>query len=157
MKKVLCFLLAMTFALFAVGCGVEYEDTNGPDDYSLAQITDENILNQDVGAANYSQTPAEEESDNLTQMTEFKSKGFHGVAEIYRTTLLGKSDLTIDVTNLQVDSGNYRLSVVHDDEIVYDFPLNEMMQTYELRDINGDVSIVMAGEDADFYMSIQVW
>ena len=41
MKKALCLILAMSFAIFAAGCGVEFEDTNGPDDYSLAQITDE--------------------------------------------------------------------------------------------------------------------
>ena len=157
MKKGLCLLLALLLAVFAAGCGVEFEDTNGPDDYSLAQITDENILNLDVGAANYSQSPGPEDSEDLFRVTEFRSNGFHGVAEIYRTTLIGKSDLAIDVTNLQVSSGNYRLSVVHDGKIVHDFPLNEMMQTYELRDVNGDVSIVMAGEDADFYMSIQVW
>ena len=158
MKKIVCFLLAMGLAVFAAGCSsVEFEDTNGPDDYSLTQITDDNIVNLDVGAASYSQKPGSEESDNLSRMTEFKSDSFNGVAEIYRTHLLGKSDLTIDVSNLQVSGGNYRLSVVQDGEIIYDFPLNEMLQTYELRDTNGDISIVMSGESADFYMSIQVW
>lgn len=158
MKKIVCLLLAMSFAVFAAGCSsVEFEDTNGPDDYSLTQITDDNIVNLDVGAANYSQKPGSEESDNLSRMTEFKSDSFNGVAEIYRTHLLGKSDLTIDVSNLQVSGGNYRLSVVQDGEIIHDFPLNEMLQTYELRDTNGDISIVMSGESADFYMSIQVW
>ncbi len=157
MKKVLCLILVMSFAIFAAGCGVEFEDTNGPDDYSLTQITDENIINMDVGAANYTQKPGSDECSDLSQMVEFKSNNFNGVAEIYSTRLLGKSDLTIDVTNLQVSSGNYRLSVVQDGEIIYDFPLNEMMQTYELRDTNGDISIRMSGESADFYMSIEVW
>ena len=110
-----------------------------------------------MGAANYKQSPSEEESDNLSKMTEFKSKNFNGVTSIYNINLLGKSDLTIDVTNLQVSSGNYRLCVVHNGEIVYEFPLNEMLMTYELRDTNGNVQVVMAGESADFYMSIQVW
>lgn len=157
MKKVLCLLFAMSFMAFSVGCGTEYEDTNGPDIYDLTQISDENIANLELGASNYSQKPGSDESDNLSKMTEFKSDNFNGVAEIYRTWLAGKSDLTIDVSNLQVNSGNYRLSVVQDGEIIYDFPLNEMMQTYELRDTNGDIAIRMSGESADFYMSIQVW
>ena len=157
MKKALCLLLAMGFAIFAVGCGVEYQDTNGPDDYRLTQISDENIAKFELGASNYSQKPGSDESDNLSKITEFKSDNFNGVAEIYRTHLMGKSDLIIDVSNLQVSSGNYRLSVVQDGEIIYDFPLNEMMQTYELRDTNGDIAIRMSGESADFYLSIQVW
>ena len=157
MKKVLCLLFAMSFMVFSVGCGTEYEDTNGPDIYDLTQISDENIAKLELGASNYSQKPGSDESDNLSKMTEFKSDNFNGVAEIYRTWLAGKSDLTIDVSNLQVNSGNYRLSVVQDGEIIYDFPLNEMMQTYELRDTNGDIAIRMSGESADFYMSIQVW
>lgn len=157
MKKVLCLILAAGFAVFAAGCGTEYEDTNGPDDYRLTQITDENIVNLDVGASNYTQKPGSDTSDNLSRVTEFKSKNFNGVAEIYRSWLVGKSDLTIDVTNLQVDSGNYALFVVQDGKIIYEFPVNEMLQTYELRDTNGDISIVMAGESADFYMSIEVW
>ena len=30
------------------------EDTNGPDNYTLAVITDENIINMDIGAQNVS-------------------------------------------------------------------------------------------------------
>ena len=157
MKKVLCLMLVVGFAMFAAGCGPEYEDTNGPDDYRLTQITDENIVNQDVGASGYTQKPGSDESDNLSKLTEFKSDNFNGVAEIYRSWLVGTSDLTIDVSNLQVDSGNYALFVVQDGKIIYEFPVNEMLQTYELRDTNGDIAIVMAGESADFYMSIQVW
>lgn len=157
MKKILCLILAMGFAIFAVGCGVEYQDTNGPDDYRLTQITDENIVKMDVGASNYTQKPGSDECSDLSRMVEFKSDNFNGVAEIYRTHLMGKSDLTIDVSNLQVSSGNYRLSVVQDGEIIYDFPLNEMMQAYELRDTNGDIAIRMSGESAEFYLSIQVW
>ena len=158
MKKVLCLILAMILAVFGAGCGgVEFEDTNAPDDYSLAQITDENILKQDIGASDYSQTPSSEESDNLSIMTEFKSDNFNGVAEIYHNNLLGGSGLIIDVSDLQVGSGNYRLCVVQDGEIVYDFPVNEIQQSYELQNAEGDISVVMAGESADFYLSIEIW
>ena len=157
MKKVLCLILVMSFAIFAAGCGPEYEDTNGPDDYRLTQISDANITELDLGASGYTQKPASDKSENLSKMTEFKSDNFNGVAEIYRSWLIGKSDLTIDVSNLQVSSGNFALFVVQDGKIIYEFPVNEMLQTYELRDTNGDISIVMAGESADFYMSIQVW
>lgn len=38
-------MLAMIFIFGFTACGVEISDTNGPDDYSLATITDENIIN----------------------------------------------------------------------------------------------------------------
>ena len=43
MKKVLCLIMALGFAAFALGCGVQIADSNGPDDYTLAEITEENI------------------------------------------------------------------------------------------------------------------
>lgn len=157
MKKILCLVLALAFAFCTVGCGVEIEDANGPDDFSLTEITDDNIINLDLGASSYSQSPSSEDTADLSKVTKFKSNSFSGVAEIYGKNLIGKSDLTIDVTSIQVDEGNFRLLVLLDDQIVHEFDLEEMNQTYELRDVSGNVSVRMAGESANFKFSIRVW
>ena len=156
-KKVLSILLVLVFVLGFTACGVEIADNNGPDDYSLATITDENIINLDLGASSYSMSPGSEDDDYMTTMTKFKGSEFSGVAELYGINLLGKSDIEFDMGTIQVKEGNFRLMVVHDGEIVHDFDLEEMSQTFKLEDVNGYVSLVMAGETADFKFYIQVW
>jgi len=157
MKKVLCLILALMFALALTSCGVEIADENGPDDYSLATITDENIINLDLGASAYSVSPSSESEDYMTTTTKVKGSEFSGVAELYGTNLLGKSDLTIDLDGIAVKSGNFKMAVVLDGEIVYEFNNEDLMQTCELRDVNGYVSLVIAGETADFKCYVRVW
>lgn len=156
-KKLLSVLLALVFVLGFTACGVEIADSNGPDDTSLATITDENIINQDLGASSYSMSPGSESEEYLTKVTKFKGSEFSGVAELYGTNYLGKSDVSIDVSSLAVKSGNFRLVVLLDDEIVYEFDDEGLMETCELKDINGYMSIRMAGETADFKFWMQVW
>lgn len=152
MKKLLCLMMIVLAVFGAVGCGsVAIEDTNGAEDFSLATITDENIVNQDLGCSAYS-APAEEN----TGIGKYKGNDFSGVAELYTINLLGKSDLTIDVSSIQVDEGNFRLMVLQDDEIIYEFDLEEMDQTFALRDTNGTVSVKMAGESADFIFYMEI-
>ena len=69
MKKILCLILALGFAVFAVGCGPEIADTNGPDDYSLAEITEENIINQDLGCSGYTVSPASDDENYMVKLT----------------------------------------------------------------------------------------
>ena len=57
MKKVVCLLLVMAFALTMASCGVEIPDNNGPDDDSLASITTDHIVNLNLGASAYSMSP----------------------------------------------------------------------------------------------------
>lgn len=53
--------------------------------------------------------------------------------------------------------GNFRGVVLVDDEIVYDFDLEEMDQSCELHDINGTVSVRIAGESAAYEFYMEVW
>lgn len=150
-------MLAMIFIFGFTACGVEISDTNGPDDYSLATITDENIINQDLGASGYSMTPASDSEDYMTSTTKFKGKEFSGVTELWGTNLLGKSDMTVELSTIQVDRGNFKLVATLDDEIVHVFDNEEMSQRFELEDSNDDFAIRMAGETADFKFYISVW
>lgn len=136
------------FALMMLSSDLEHiEDINGADNYKLQEINDSNIVNMDMGALNVTQ--AEELFSNLPT---FKSKKFTGVYEVYTTNLIGnRFDITL--YNTTVRSGNFRIVLVHNDEIVHEFKLNELTETFTLENPKGTVALRIAGESADFEFS----
>ena len=94
---------------------------------------------------------------DFSALTEVKSDNLNGVAELYHTHLEGDSGVIVDVSDLQVVEGNFNLCVVHNGEIVYKFTNNEIQQSFELPFAEGDISVVAAGESANFYMNIEIW
>ena len=157
MKKVLCLILTLMFALALTGCGVEIPDQNGPDNFNLATITVDNIVNMDLGASGYSVSPSSEDEEYMTKVTKVKGKEFSGVAELYYTNFVAKSDITVYLDNISVESGNFKVLVLVNDEIVHEFNNQEMLQECELKDIKGDFSVKIAGETADFKCWMQIW
>ena len=135
------------FALWMFGSDLEHiEDTNGADNYDLQVITDQNIINKDIGALNFKTV------DMPMTLTDYKSNKFTGVAEIFLTNVwANRFDIT--VYNLWVDSGNFKAVLVHNDEIVHEFTNNELTQTYTLKNPSGTVALRIAGESADFTLS----
>lgn len=123
------------------------EDTNGAENYNLQQITEYNIINMDIGALNL--TKSKELFNNLPT---YKSDKYTGVSEIYMTNIWGnRFDITL--YNLRVKSGNFKVVLVHNDEIVHEFKLNELSESYTLENPKGTVSLRIAGESADFKFS----
>lgn len=139
------------FALWMFSSDLEHiEDTNGEDNYSLQQITDYNIINMDIGALNL-----KESTDSITNTTSYSSDKFTGVAEIYKNNIKGnRFDITIN--HAQVNSGNFKIVLVHNDEIVHEFKLNELMQSYTLENPAGTVALRIAGESADFLFDFSI-
>ena len=156
MKKKLPLIGAVIFVIvFAVmmfsSPKIEHvEDTNGAENYRLQTITDSNIILRDIGAKGLKTT-----TNNITDTTEYKADKFTGVEEIYGVNIKGNR-IDITMTNLQVDSGNFKAVVLHNDEIVHEFKLNEMMETFTLKNPDGYVAIRIAGESADFYLTYDV-
>ena len=157
MKKIVCLILVLVFALGLTGCGPEIADENGPEDTSLATITEENIINLDLGASSFSVSPGTDEENYMTDLTMVKGKEFSGVTEIFTESYLFKTDVVVDLTTINVKNGNFLVCVVVDDEIVYKFDNEEMMQTCKIKDVKGTMSIRIAGETADFKTYLQVW
>ena len=123
------------------------EDTNGPDNYRLQQITDYDIINKDMGALNL--TVKDQMLSNLPLVT---SKKFTGVEDVYTTNVWGnRFDITLYTT--EVKSGNLKIVLIHNDEIVHEFKLNELTETYTLENPSGFVALRVAGESADFEFS----
>lgn len=123
------------------------EDTNGLDNYRLQQINDYNIINKDIGALNLN------ESDQLlSSLPLISSKKFTGVADVYTTNVWGnRFDITLYTT--EVRSGNLRIVLIHNDEIVHEFKLNELSESYTLENPSGFVALRIAGESANFEFS----
>ncbi len=136
------------FALWMLSSDLEHiEDTNGPDIYKLQQINDSNIIKMDTGALNLT-----EKTEAFSSLPLYTSKKYTGVSEIYMTNII-TNRFEITLYNLWVKSGNLRVVLVYNDEIVHDFKLNELMQTYTLENVKGTVSLRIAGESADFEFS----
>ena len=150
-KKFFALLMVLVFILGITACGIEpIADNNGPDDYSLATITEENIINQDLGCSAYSCSPGSDSDEYMEEMTKFKGKEFSGVTRIYLANYIGKSDVDMEVYTLSVDSGNFALYAVLNGEIVHEFKIGELSENFRMEDIKGTFELVMAGETADF-------
>lgn len=147
LKKFILFIVVVVFlvvfAIWMFSSDLEHiEDTNGAT-FQLQQITDSNIINMDIGALNVSKTKTP-----LSE-TEYSSDKFTGVYDIFTTDIVGnRFDITL--FNTVVNSGNFKVVLIHNDEIVHEFKLNELMQTYTLENPHGAVSLRIAGESADF-------
>ena len=136
-------------AVWMMGDDLEHiEDTNGTDNYTLQTITDENIVKGDVGALNF-----RKHTSPLNDGITFSSDRFTGVAEIMLTNFVFPSDFDLEVTGFHVNSGNFKMAVVHDETIVAVIEPDLFPSCY-LEDVTGTVSLVIAGESADFTFSL---
>ena len=145
-------LVAIFAAIFCLwmftGTPKTIADTNGPDNFSLQTITDENILKLDMGMTGGIDIRKDVIGDGLT----FSSDGFTGVYEVMHNNYLGNSDVHIALTLLTVTEGNFRAVVVYNDEIIEELPFNSEDPFIDLwlHDINGTISFRIAGESAAF-------
>lgn len=124
------------------------EDTNGPEDYTLTTITDENIIKQDMGALNVSKS-----TGLLNDGVTFKSDKFSGVYRVFQTNFFFDSDFLMDVAGFWVNSGNFRMCIINDGKIIATVEPG-MFATCELSDLNGSFELVIAGESADFEFTL---
>ena len=143
----IAFVVVVCFMLFSKYSIEHIEDTNRADNYDLQQITDYNIINMDIGALNLTK-----ETSIVSDLPEYSSKKFTGVEEIYLNNIYGnRFDITL--YNTHVKEGNFRVVLLHNGEIVHEFKLNELVQSYTLKNPEGTVSLRIAGESANFKLS----
>ena len=153
MKKMMRVFLVTCMCFMLTGCGEEYEDTNGSDNFELQTITDENIINLETGASGLSY---EELDMGILHSSEYSAKNFNGVEQIYMTNLLGKSDVHVYIGHMNVKSGNFKLAVINNDEIIHEFALDTFGEDFYFEDLSGTFSIHVAGECAAFDFHIEV-
>ena len=156
LKKVL--LIAAAAVILAVGVlwifgsGLKHiEDTNGPDNYALAVITDEDIVKQEMGALNVSLS-----KDALATGVTCSSSKFTGVYRVFQTNFLFNSDFRMDLLNFHVNGGNFRMFLVNNGKIIAEVEPGMTTETI-LHDLNGSFELVIAGESADFTFYMDSW
>lgn len=147
-------LLAGVLALGLVACGTEYADTNGDDDFTLQTITDENIVKMDVGAGGLKYS--KESIGDAVYSTEYSGKNFNGVEQIFFTNYLLPSDVRVYIGYFNVDSGNFKLAVINNDEIIREIPVGLFNKEFMFEDISGSFAIHLAGESAAFELNIDI-
>lgn len=151
-------LMAIGAVVFCVVIGIwllmdnmeHIEDTNGPDDYSLQVITQEQIINRRIGALG---GPNVLRSSLLGSTVEFSAKKYTGVSEIFYDNYILPSDFEVDLINYEILGGNFQLVVVHDDQIVAVLEPGTFVH-YRMDDITGYVSLRIVGESASFKFSM---
>ena len=155
MKKRSVMILAVCLLFVLAGCGTQYEDTNGSDNFALQTITEQNIINLDLGASGLSFT--EEELGDVVSSSGYSAKNFNGVQQLYLTNCLLPSNIEVYIGHMTVTKGNFRLVVVNNDEIIRDIPLDAFNESFYFENITGSFAIHVAGESAafDFYLDIR--
>lgn len=143
-------MVAVFIVLFMNDDLKHIEDTNGADDYSLQTITDENICKLDIGAMNIT-----EYEELIGETVTYKSDCFTGVYEVFRENMI-TNRFEIVVNHAKVSSGNFKMVLCVDDEIVHTFTLNELTQNFVLENVKGTISLRIAGESANFQFDYYV-
>lgn len=129
--------------------GAEHiEDTNGPDNDALTTITDQDIIDREMGCLGLEKT-----TNNLTRTVKFHSGKFTGIYEVMWTDVLFSTGQSIEVLDFEVNAGNFKMVVLHEGEIAAVIE-PDALATADLGEIKGNVSLVIAGESADFSFRI---
>ncbi len=153
MKRLLCMILCILLLTGITSCGKTYEDTNGENDFTLQSITDEDIINLATGSSGLSY---KETNLGSLHSSEYYSKNHNGVDRIYHTDFIAKSDVSVYIGHMSVESGNFRLCIVNDGEIIFDIPLDSFNETFYFEDLRGEFGVHVAGESAKFEFYIEV-
>ena len=72
------------------------------------------------------------------------------------TSFILPSDVEVYIGHMNVESGNFRMVVINNEEIIYDIPLDAFGESFYFEDLEGDFSIHVAGENAVFNFNIEV-
>jgi len=124
------------------------EDSNGAEDISLASISEQQILERKIGPKGL-----ESDAEFPGTMVKFYSEKYSGIYEVMYTTVLFTPGFSIDIYDFEVNSGNFRMVLINEDRIVAEVLPGEHTSLV-LEDALGPVSLVIAGESADFSFRI---
>lgn len=147
-RKFFVFLAIVAAAICAVwlliGGPEHIEDTNGPDNDSLTQITDRDIIDCSMGYLGVGKS-----TGMLDDTVKFSSGKFTGVYEVMWTDVMFSTGMTMQIIGLEVNAGNFKMAVVNEGEIIAEIkPGDDTI--VDLGDVKGNVRLIIAGESADF-------
>ena len=145
-SRLLPLVLALVLLLSLGGCK-KYEDTNGPDDYSLQTLTEADLVSGKTGGSSVGRVES-----NVNDTHKLKIKTFNGVESLQK---FKRGDWQIELS-FQVTKGNARLYLCSGGEILHEFQVNRDNQYYAFTVDSEDVSLRIAGEDCGFTLQYEV-
>lgn len=151
MKRIFIFIFTIFLTLLLSSCGVfkTYEDTNGNDDYSLQEITEEMVI-KNKGGVQIAAVSSEVTKDGVTNI-KLSVGEFNGVNQIH---VFRKGSYTVNV-NYEVRGGNTRLVITDGSSIIKDFNVNEDNQVYEFT-CEKNYYLKLAGESCEFKLNVEI-
>ena len=154
MKKIIQMLCVCFLVLGLTACGETIEDTNGENNTALNAITKEEILDNSISASGLGYT--ESEFMGITSF-EYQAKKFNGVEEVFRESYLFASGVSVDVSYIELESGNFRMYVIHEGKILKEIEPGVFNESYLFEDIEGEFYIRVAGESAKVEFNFNVY
>lgn len=140
------------------------EDTNGADNYSLQTITEQDVIEQKMGArgtVNERETHIDIAGWSISDGTKYSSKKFTGVYLLHSTTLMKGSDIYVSLAEFNIKEGNFAFFVVFDGEIVGQVePSENALAEFLLENVEktGTLEYIIAGESANFeFIALSDW
>ena len=147
--KILAALMILVMTMGLLGCAPDQiEDSNGPEDYSLTTITDQQIIDCNMGSSSITM-----KTGLFDGMVEFAAEQFTGVYEIVYNDYLYAPEVWLQLYDFTVTAGNFKMCVIHEDQIVAVLEPGDLVE-YRLEDAAGKVRLVIAGESATFHFEM---
>ena len=150
-------IVAVCLVMFILNPGPEHiEDTNGADNYSLQTITEQDVIEQKMGARG---TVRERETHldiagwSVSDGIRYSSDKLTGVYMLYNTTLMKGSDIHVTLAEFEIKEGNFAFYIVFDGEVVGQVtPDDGAYSEFLLENVEktGTLEYVIAGESASF-------
>ena len=160
-------LLSLVFTVAVIGFAVyvfmfgermeeHIADTNGAENYSLAVLTEEKIVNigerLSLGGPNTKETKAMLGLGGTK--TTWYSKEYSGVSCIATWNLMWNSDLWFTIYDFEVTAGNFLMCIVHDGQIIAEIEPADGSIDFCMENVeDGTYELVIAGESAAFSFS----
>lgn len=142
MKKVICILM-LFFVLTLSSCS-HIEDTNGPDDYSLSILTDDDIINKKGSTVTVGTVESHSKIGNKAtgKYTASKISGVTTIAEYSSSSSFISFEISFECAE-----GNGLIAIVTNGAIVKKVNPNETV-SFTLNNSGYKYMIVVAGESA---------
>ena len=133
------------------------EDTNGAENFSLAALTEEDILAKSLtctGGPNRStghlSLPGGWE---ISSGVELYAKKFSGVTDILWADYILPSDFSLSLDHFSVTGGNLRMMVINEGEIIADIQPGDNIDVL-IEGLTGYTTVRIAGESAAFSIAM---
>ena len=133
------------------------EDTNGAEDFSLATLTEEDILAKSLtctGGPNRSTGRLNLPGGwSISDGVELYAKKFSGVTDILWADYILPSDFSLSLDHFSVTGGNFRMMVINEGNIIADIQPGDNIDVL-IEGLTGYTTVRIAGESAAFSIAM---